>query len=122
MMIPRIMTFASYGLNKHRNMLQRINMGDIYCKDLDNFIDILGEMLFNADCDNCAIFFHSIDDMLYAAVKEWDIEIEDFSVTIYKSLSRGQYDFFAATDGNFRFCCYGLLIETNNNEWRIVNV
>lgn len=117
--------FEAYGLDKRKNMLQspKCDCGcdgkmKILLKDIDAVSDFATTMLFENDCCHCAIFVHCLDGKMYTFMKILD---ENEEVRIYKtSIDKTEMNFFQLINEDYEFHCYGLLIETNNGEWAIV--
>ena len=85
----------------------------------------LGGMLSENDCDQCAIFAYGFDGQLYAGLKyvTWDEEnnTEKVEMTVL-STDEENLEFFQEVDAEFGLHCYGLIIETKNGEWKIIEV
>ena len=97
--------FSGYGLNKFKNFLQA------------------------PECDCCAIFAHSYDNKMYAGIKcveyDEDGEIinddsEDETPVKFFAVDDDYYEFFQELDADIGLHCYGLIIETNKGQWKII--
>lgn len=128
--------FSGYGLNKFKNFLQAPEC-DCGCdgkgvlllngkKDLFGFMNA---MLLDNKCGCCAIFAHSYDNKMYAGIKcveyDEDGEIindssEDGTPVKFFTVDDDYYEFFQELDANIGLYCYGLIIETNKGQWKII--
>ena len=68
--------FAGYGLNKFKNFMQapicECGCGgtcEILLNDNKELFGFMNEMLLDNDCDCCAVFAHSYDGKMFAAIK-----------------------------------------------------
>lgn len=101
------------------------------------------DILIENGCPDGAIFAISYDNYMYVGKADFPIDmflseeeieelIEDGEITQEKIDEQNEsiiqiirnkkidMDFFADIDGIFRFCCYGLIIETAPGEWKII--
>lgn len=129
-------SFSGYGLNKYRNFLSAPECecgcgekGNILLDSNEDLFGFMGTMLMEYDCNCCAIFAHAYDGSMYAAIKfvvdDFDDEIEDIEddedMPIHMLASEEEdVEFFQQLDAEIGFCCYGLLIEVKNGEWKII--
>lgn len=111
--MTRVYCFEAYGLNKYRNFL-----GGKFLRgyDLDGVCVLCADILDEYDCGDSAIFIHSFDGEMY--IVTWDYEEE-----MYKLLQseNPKQDFFSIIDGEYRFCCYALIVEARPGLWRVVD-
>lgn len=112
--IIRFATFSAYGLNKERNLLTGIDPL-VEVEDIEEMIETAVELLLLSECEESAIFLHSLDGQTIAVIRQG----EDCIMT-YPEKEKNKYSFFSEIDGEYRLCCYGLMIETNNNQWKII--
>jgi hypothetical protein len=124
--------FAAYGLNKYRNFLSAPDCdcgcggkGNLVLKTREELFGFFNTMLSENDCDQCAIFAYGFDGQLYAGLKyvTWDEEnnTEKVEMTVL-STDEENLEFFQEVDAEFGLHCYGLIIETKNGEWKIIEV
>jgi hypothetical protein len=120
--------FSAYGLDKEKNFLQspvcecECGCGGKCVILLDDFDALTGfavNVLMENDCDHCAIFTHGIDDKLYAFVKMLD-EDDEIVISYIMCDEGADFGFFKSIDDEFEFHCYGLLIETQIGQWKII--
>ena len=69
-------SFAGYGLNKFKNFIQAPKCdcgcgGDckIILKETNDLFGFMNQVLMDNECDCCAIFAHTYDEKMYAAIK-----------------------------------------------------
>ena len=69
----------------------------------------------SVDCDCCAVFAHSYDGKMFAAIKcigeDMDLDEEETPVK-FLGVDEDYLEFFQELDGEIGFHCYGLIIET----------
>lgn len=112
-------------LNKFRNFLFAPECecgcggkGTLLLDDVQELFAFMNDMLIDYDCEQSAIFAHAYDDSMYAAIKNFD---EEGNVDVkFFGIKETDMEFFAEWDGELRFCCYGLMIESKPGEWDIV--
>lgn len=146
-------SFAGYGLNKFKNFMKapqcECGCGGTCSLVINNNEDLFGfmnEMLLDNGCNCSAIFAHSYDDKLYAAIlcvddddyEEYednendDIDKVDFDdedadnvdenkspVKIFGT-SDEYLEFFQEWDAELTLHCYALMIETKKGQWEII--
>lgn len=107
-----INNFAQYGLNKRRNFMQapKDEDGNPSYIIVDSIEDFCIAMVQECECPDCAVFVVRIDNSMLAFVKE------DDGVAVYGG---NDHNFFSIVDGETRRCCYGLIIEEEENKWMI---
>ena len=116
--------FGAYGLNKNKNFLQaplcecgcgeKANLVLKTDKDLFRFMNM---MLLENDCNHCAIFAYAFDGSMHAALK-FENETDD-PVMLFK-IEETNLGFFKEWDDELDLHCYGLIIETKNGLWKII--
>lgn len=107
----RIYCHEAYGLNKYRALLKAKN--DIYIDDLDQFAF---DILYEDGYIDGAIFAHTLDNMMYAYVYDYDQE----AIMCYDCCGFDS-EFFISVDADYQCSYYCLLIETESGLWRIVD-
>lgn len=129
-------SFAGYGLNKYKNFLSapmcECGCGEpcnLVLRDTKELFGFMNTMLFENDCDCCAIFAHSYDGKMYAAIKYIADESED-DMTLdhvnekesvkFFGIDVEDLEFFQEWDATLGLHCYGLLIETKKGNWKII--
>ncbi|MCQ2770960.1 MAG: hypothetical protein MJ236_04090 [Clostridia bacterium] len=117
--------FEPYGLNKYRNFLSaptcecgcgtKVKLILHNSQELFNFAE---KVLEEHGCSESAIFAIDINGNMWVITyfPELD-EDEPFSVL---KMDESYMDFFAECDAEFRFCCYGLLVERKKCQWEII--
>lgn len=135
--------YRPYGLNPKRACFEN---NKIYIlsspEELDEFAT---ESLMDIDCNAAALFVYTINGDMIAYVKtlhrlcdedieldEEDLEeIEDLDVDDEDELlaidiekfictEKDDIDFFAEIDDEFRLCCYSLMIQQIDGDWRMI--
>ncbi len=120
-MATKIITnnFLLYGLNRKRNFLEA-PLCECGCgkkmyfvlEDKDEVISLCEDLLLHTNCEEAAVFCVFKDGTHLGAMK---IPCED-QIIIEES---NDMHFFSDLDGEYRFCCYGLLCEMRTGEWHI---
>ena len=115
--------FGAYGLDKEKNFLQaptcECGCGGkavLLLKDEKELFGFMFNVLIDHECNHCAIFARRNDGYMYAALK---VENETDDPVLFF----GQEDnnnFFNVWDDELDLHCYGLLVETKNGEWKII--
>lgn len=122
--------FAGYGLNKFKNFMQApiCDCGcggtcEILLNDNKELFGFMNEMLLDNDCDCCAVFAHSYDGKMFAAIKcigeDMDLDEEETPVK-FLGVDEDYLEFFQELDGEIGLHCYGLIIETKKGKWKII--
>lgn len=115
--------YIMYGLNHRRNFLKHTEIG-VSCDTHEEMIDFSYELLKMQQCDNCALFFimkNGTYEAFFKTIYDNDEAAND-SDQVELALCNGQgtdEQFFAELDGKFRFCCYSLLIETEDGRFEV---
>lgn len=116
--------FGAYGLDKNKNFLQS-PLCECGCeekasivldtqKDLFQFMNV---MLMENDCNHCAIFAYAFDGCMYTALK---VENETDDPVLLFQIKESDLGFFREWDDELNLHCYGLIIETRNGLWKII--
>jgi hypothetical protein len=118
--------FGVYGLDSGKNFLQSpvcpCGCGEkavMLLEDFEEMTNFAFNMLMENDCCHCAIFMHSISGIMYAFAKMLD-ENDEISVS-YTYSDSSDFKFFKTVDDELEFHCYGLLVETQHGQWKIVD-
>lgn len=113
MNIVRLYCFEAYGLNKYRNFLKGKFLKN--CTE-DDVFEYCIDALDQYECEDSAIFIHSFDGEMYVILYDYEEEM-------YKVLQSNEpeQDFFSILDGENRWCCYALIVESRPGLWRIVS-
>ena len=116
--------FSAYGLDKDKNFLQaplcecgcgeKMNLVLESNKDLFQFMNA---MLIENDCNHCAIFAYAFDGSMYTALK---VENETDDPVLFFQIQESDLGFFREWDDELGLHCYGLIIETRNRLWKII--
>lgn len=112
-------SYIMYGLNKHRAFLAPPTCedcghdGDLVFEDSDDLKEFCGFVLMDHDCENCAIFVVHRDGIYEAFMK---MDEDEGAIGIIRS---DDMHMFAELDGELRFCCYSLLMETDEGIYEI---
>ena len=121
-------SYIMYGLNRRRAFLTPPTCEDcghdgyLVLSD-DELKNFCGFILTEHDCDNCALFVVHNNDTYEAYMKigsEYDEDEEEISCDIGVCRSDDMH-MFATMDGEFKFCCYSLLMETGDGIYEIKN-
>ena len=86
--------------------------------DQDELFYFMGNALIEHMCPDGAIFAISYDDKMYVAYMNLSDEDEEPLKVEY--IDEIDLEFFAEMDAEYRFCCYGLIIETSPGNWKII--
>lgn len=122
----RINNFAAYGLNRNRNFLD--NEGPEYMKGEKQVRLYCIEKLAEHPCMESAIFCCFHNGKYMAVIKQVDPECitEDFDImhdevlpTFLVVPPTRDKDCIQEVDGEFRLCCYGLIIEREPGIWEV---
>jgi len=114
----RVESFEPYGLNKYKNFLSM--EGLMSATSEEEVIGWAEGVLSSTDIDgNIAIFIHTAKDNMYAIVREYDWEEDNYYIDKY--ISEGDMDFFAMVDADLDLSAYGLIMQLNKTTWSIVN-
>lgn len=120
----KINNYAMYGLNRYRSFLTApicdCGCGEptsIILKTDDDVGQFCVEVLNRHECPNSAIFAVFHDGRMRAYVKEWDEKSGEFAADCYEGGNTTHM--FSKLDGEFRFCCYNLIIEREPGQWMI---
>lgn len=74
-------------------------------------------MLLDNDCNHCGIFAHSFDGSMYVALKVGE---DDEDPVKFFGIEETDMEFFKEWDDELDLHCYGLMIESNHGEWKII--
>ena len=115
--------FGAYGLDKEKNFLQapvcECGCGGkavLLLKDEKELFGFMFNVLMDHECNHCAIFARRNDGYMYAELK---VENEtDDPVMLFGQ--KDNNDFFKEWDDELDLHYYGLLVETKNGEWKII--
>ena len=116
--------FGAYGLDKNKNFLQaslcECGCGEkmnIVLEDVKELFQFMNAMLMENDCNHCAIFAYAFDGCMYAALK---VENETDDPVLFFQIQESDLGFFREWDDELGLHCYGLIIETRNGLWKII--
>lgn len=116
--------FAAYGLDVEKNFLQapvcECGCGEkavLLLDDIKELFHFMYDVLMEYECEHCAIFAHSFDGNKYAAIKT-DNDTDE--PVLFFGVDEDYIDFFKEWDEELGLCCYGLLIEVNKGEWKVI--
>ena len=122
-------SFAGYGLNKFKNVMQAPKCdcgrgGDckIILKETNDLFGFMNQVLMDNECDCCAIFAHTYDEKMYAAIKciyEGKEVNEDETIVDFFGVDN-DLEFFQEMDAKIGLHCYGLMIETEKGKWKVI--
>lgn len=103
--MTRIESFSAYGLNKFRNFL--LPLQEIELNSSEEILNWAADALFDNECDNSAVFIHLMNNIgiiiIYSGLNKVDVIVSEEEIE--------PNTFFSSFDGDYRFCCYGILIE-----------
>ena len=115
--------FGIYGLDKEKNFLQapvcECGCGGkavLLLKDEKELFGFMFNVLMDHECNHCAIFARRNNGDMYAALK---VENETDDPVMFFG-QKDNNNFFKEWDDELDLHCYGLLIETKNGEWKII--
>lgn len=116
--------FGAYGLDKNKNFLQaplcECGCGEkasLVLEDIKELFQFMNAMLMENDCNHCAIFAYAFDGCMYAALK---VENETDDPVLFFQIQESDLGFFREWDDELDLHCYGLIIETRNGLWKII--
>ena len=120
-------SFAGYGLNKFKNFMQapKCDCGGnckIILKETKDLFGFMNQVLTDNECDCCAIFAHTYDEKMYAAIKciyEGKEVNEDETIVDFFGVDN-DLEFFQEMDAKIGLHCYGLMIETEKGKWKVI--
>lgn len=118
--------YIMYGLNRRRAFLDPPTCEDCGGKgqlvlegnDLREFCLFV---LTEHDCEYCALFFVHKDETYEAYFKsgvEYNEETDTFDYHIGRCRANDRH-MFSELDGEFKFCCYSLLLEVDDNTYEV---
>lgn len=108
-------TFASYGLNKNRNFLEK---GYVELDNEDELAEWMQEQLVEHGCPESAIFAINYNLDMYVAITEYDEDEEQGVISVLRF--GWDMDMFAKIDSEYRLCCYGIIEEIKPGIWKIL--
>ena len=113
--------FATYGLNKLRNLLQAPvcddcgGTGRLVFEEPDEVFEMCASLLDDMGFDNTAIFLVTKDGEYHAVIYYYSEDDKPEAAQI-----RGEgLDFFAEVDANLVLDGYGLLLQHDDGSWEI---
>lgn len=116
--------FGAYGLDKNKNFLQaplcECGCGEktsLVLETKEDLFQFMNVMLIENDCNHCAIFAHAFDGSMYATLK---VENESGDPVLLFKVEESDLGFFKEWDNELDLHCYGLIIETKNGLWKII--
>jgi hypothetical protein len=116
--------FEAYGLDKEKNFLMSPTCGcggkaSILLRDFDELSKFAMSVLSENECCHCAVFVHFMNNEMYVFFKVLD---NDDNICYYSGQSQeNDMESFKKVDEEFGFHCYGLMIEHQKGQWRIVD-
>lgn len=121
----RIENFSAYGLNKYRNFMTAPECecgcgGDAHLilESNDDLFGFISAVLDDYDWDGMsAIFAIDYDGAMYVGVRDPDSEDDGIEIMGIPDLDM---EFFAEVDADYCFDRYGLIIEVEPNEWKVI--
>ena len=120
----RLEWFGAYGLDKNKNFLQaplcECGCGEktsLVLETKEDLFQFMNVMLMENDCNHCAIFAHAFDGSMYATLK---VENESGDPVLLFKVEESDLGFFKEWDNELDLHCYGLIIETKNGLWKII--
>lgn len=121
--------YIMYGLNRNRSFIQYMPMYEeqdyLYMPSKEDIESFSAKILKAHDCENCALFYVFKDGTYGAYMKTvCDMTLLDEEKVLQKFAictldPSDDHHFFAQLDGMYRFCCYSLLIETDNGVFEV---
>lgn len=116
--------FGAYGLDKNKNFLQaplcECGCGEktsLVLETKEDLFQFMNVMLMENDCNHCAIFAHAFDGSMYTTLK---VENESGDPILLFKVEESDLGFFKEWDNELDLHCYGLIIETKNGLWKII--
>lgn len=116
--------FGAYGLDKNKNFLQAPlcecgcgEKANLVLENIKELFQFMNAMLMENDCNHCAIFAYAFDGSMYAALK---VENETDDPVLFFQIQESDLGFFREWDDELGLHCYGLIIETRNGLWKII--
>ena len=121
----KINNYPMYGLNRYRSFMKaptcECGCGQPAMTVLptdDDVGDFCATMLYEHQCPESAIFAVFHDGRLRAYIKTWDEESGEYVAICVESIDKDIH-MFSKLDGEYRFCCYNLIIEQEPGLWMI---
>lgn len=123
-------SYIMYGLNRRRSFLHLPKGNKVRLSSAEEIEEFSKEVLKEKDC-NCALFYVYLDgtssaffksftsqELVPSEFNEYEKELVE-SYAICRSERKRNMHLFAELDGNFRFCCYSLLIEKKDGVFEV---
>ena len=115
--------FGAYGLDKEKNFMQAPTCecgcggkGVLLINDRKELFGFMYNVLMENECNHCAIFSHSFDDTMFAALKVYNETCEPI---LFFSQEENM-TFFKEWDDELELHCYGLMVEIQPGKWKII--
>lgn len=116
------LTFDLCDLNIDRNFLQAPDCEcgcggkmNVVLRDQDEIVTFCGQMCYDNDCEQCAVFAVTDENKLIAAIKLGG-EIE----AIQSRVPLKDYKEIGKLAVGFDLHCYGLIVQSSHDSYRIV--
>lgn len=121
--------YILYGLNRNRKFLRLPQDNMVHLSNEEDLTRFATKVLEKKDCDSALFFVHmdgTYSSVFKTTVSEELVSNEDeeeesmeITYTICKSERKRDMHFFSWLDGQFRFCCYSLLVETSEGMYEV---
>lgn len=119
----KINNYPMYGLNHNRSFM-KAPVCDCGCgqpmhtvlETKDEVREFCMSTLNEYDCPESGIFAVFLDGTYMAVWKAYDHEREEMTFLVAEG---NDTHFFSEIDGEFRLCCYNLIIEEDPGQWMI---
>lgn len=107
--------YIIYGLNRERNFINSKVAGTIFpLETKSDVVDFCASTLHMCECDKPGMFAVFKNGTFLAMAKHVDEDdYEQFVIA-----EDDDMHFFAEFDADYRLCCYSLIYEIRNGEWR----
>ena len=116
------LTFRSCGLNRTQNFLESPicpcgcgERANIILKTNKEVFDFIGAMLYENDCNHCAIFVVRNDGTM-----NFGIKLSEDDIQLYRCNDRNSKQVIADMQKAYKFHYYGLLQQTGDESYTII--
>lgn len=108
--------YILYGLNRERNFLKpSVAKKILPLESKSDVYDFCASTLHQCDCEKSGMFAVFLDGTYMAMAKE----VNEDGFENFITAEDDDMHFFSEFDADFRLCCYSLIYQISNNQWRI---
>ena len=114
-------TFDMCGLDKERNMLCAPvcecgcgGKANLILETKEDVADLCGQLVYEDDCNYCGVFAIFRNGVFVGAI------CNEGDVTTFKFKNKADYKEIGQVAAELRLHCYGLIVETMDGSWKII--